>query len=161
MFRVGDKVVYPLHGAGIIESIENKKILGENKDYYVLKLPVREMKVMLPIDNIENLGLRDIGSNKVVSEVYDILSQDQSKMSNNWNRRYRDNLEKVKTGDICEVAKVVRDLMLMDEEKGLSTGEKKMLNNTKQILISELALINDKEWSEIENKIDKTISISS
>lgn len=160
MFRVGDKVVYPLHGAGVIESIEEKEVLGENKDYFVLKLPIREMKIMLPIDNVNNLGLRDIGNLNVVGEVYEILSQTKSDMSANWNRRYRDNLEKVKTGDICEVASVVRDLMLMDEEKGLSTGEKKMLTNTKQILISELVLINDKEWSEVEDKIDSTISSS-
>lgn len=161
MFRVGDKIVYPLHGAGVIEGIESKEILGENKDYYVLKLPIRKMKVMLPIDNIENLGLRDIESDSVLSEVYDILGQDCSEMSNNWNRRYRDNLEKIKTGKICEVAKVVRDLMIMDGEKGLSTGEKKMLVNTKQILISELALIRDKDWSEVEDTIDNAILISS
>ncbi len=160
MFNIGDKVVYPLHGAGIIEGIENKEVLGKYKEYYVLNLPIGEMKIMLPLDNIENLGLRDIESNETVSEVFSLLSQKKSEMSNNWNRRYRDNMEKIKTGDICEVAKVVRDLMIMDDEKGLSTGEKKMLKNTKQILISELALIYDKDWHEVEKQIDDRVLIS-
>ncbi len=160
MFNIGDKVVYPLHGAGIIEGIENKEVLGKNKEYYVLNLPIGEMKIMLPLDNIENLGLRDIESNETVSKVFSLLSEKQSEMSNNWNRRYRDNMEKIKTGDICEVAEVVRDLMIMDDEKGLSTGEKKMLKNTKQILISELALIYDKDWHEVEKQIDDKVLVS-
>ncbi len=160
MFNIGDKVVYPLHGAGVIESIEYKEVLGENKEYYVLNLPIGEMKIMLPLDNIENLGLRDIVSNKIVSKVYSILSDSKSEMSKNWNRRYRDNLEKIKTGDIIKVAEVVRNLMIMDEEKGLSTGEKKMLKNTKQILISELALVNDEDWTKIEKKIDDKVIAS-
>ncbi len=160
MFNIGDKIVYPLHGAGIIESIECKEVLGERKEYYVLNLPIGEMKIMLPLDNIENLGLRDIASDNVLSKVDSVLSDVKSDMSKNWNRRYRDNMEKIKTGDICEVAEVVRDLMIMDDEKGLSTGEKKMLKNTKQILISELALIKNKDWHEIEEQIDDKVVLS-
>jgi len=158
MFKVGDKIVYPLHGAGTIESIESKKVLGEAKDYFVLKLPVRNMKVMLPLDNVHNLGLRNIEDAEQLDEVYEVLAQEASDMSSNWNRRYRDNMEKVRTGDICEVATVVRDLMIMDSEKGLSTGEKKMLNNAKQILISEIAMINDYEWSDAEKTIDEIVA---
>ncbi len=160
MFSIGDKVVYPLHGAGIIEEIEQKEILGEKKEYFILRLSNKNVKIMLPIDNIDELGLRNIESEKTEKIVYDILSDDKSEMSDNWNRRYRENLEKVKTGDICKVAVVVRDLMIMDDEKGLSTGEKKLLSTTKEILISELMLINNDNWDNIENKIE-TIVIES
>ncbi len=157
MFKVGDKVVYPMHGAGIIESIEEKKILGKSQRYYILKLPTKNMKVMLPTDNIEKLGLRDVVSESTVPEVLSKLSGEQSEMSSNWNKRYRNNMEKVKSGDILDVAEVVRDLEIMDRERGLSTGERKMLSNTKQILVSELALVQDKDKSEIESLIEATI----
>ncbi len=157
MFKVGDKVVYPMHGAGIIEGIEEKKILGKSQRYYILKLPTKNMKVMLPTDNIEKLGLRDVVSESVVSAVLSKLSGEQSEMSSNWNRRYRNNMEKVKTGDILDVAEVVRDLEIMDRKRGLSTGERKMLANTKQILVSELALVQDKDKSEIESLIEAAI----
>ncbi len=157
MFKVGDKVVYPMHGAGVIEGIEEKEILGESQQYYILRLPTKNMKVMLPTNNIEQLGLRDVVSETAVPAVLKKLSGEQSEMSSNWNRRYRNNMEKVKTGDILDVAEVVRDLELMDRDRGLSTGERKMLANTKQILVSELALVQDKEKSEIELLIDSTI----
>jgi len=157
MFNIGDKVVYPMHGAGIIEGIEEKEILGKCQRYYILRLPIREMKVMLPTDNVQNLGLRDIIADSTVSEVLMILSGNQSDMSANWNRRYRDNMEKVKTGDIHDVAEVVRDLQLMDRSRGLSTGERKMLSNSKQILVSELALVKNQGRQEIENLIDGAI----
>ncbi len=157
MFSIGDKVVYPLHGAGVIEGIESKEILGEHKDYFILRLTKKDIKIMLPIDNIDDLGLRDIEDSKAEKKVYSVLSGSKSSMSDNWNRRYRENLEKVKSGDICEVATVVRDLMIMDDEKGLSTGEKKLLINTKEILISELVLINNDNWNEVERKIENSV----
>lgn len=157
MFKIGDRVVYPMHGAGIIEGIEEKEILGESQRYYILKLPVRDMKVMLPLNNIQQLGLRDVVTNEIITEVYDILGQEQSEMSNNWNRRYRDNMDKVKTGDIHDVAEVVRDLLIMDRERGLSTGERKMLSNTRQILVSELAMVLDKDRIEVEDLIEHSI----
>ncbi len=115
MFKIGDKVVYPMHGAGIIEGIEEKEILGKNKRYYIVRLPTKNMKVMLPTDNIENLGLRDVVEETAIDEVFDKLSGEQSEMSSNWNRRYRNNMEKVKSGDILDVAEVVRDLEIMDQ----------------------------------------------
>ncbi len=159
MFNIGDKVVYPMHGAGIIEDIEEKEILGENHSYYILKLPTKNMKVMLPIDNIDSLGVRNVVEGDVIKDVIKKLKGEQSDMSSNWNRRYRNNMEKVKTGDILEVAEVVRDLQMLDIQKGLSTGERKMLSNTKQILISEIALVENKEKSEIEAIIDDAITI--
>lgn len=154
MFEIGDKIVYPNHGAGTIIDIEEKEILGETKQYYIMELPIGEMKVMIPKGNAEEVGLRSIVEKEVAEKVYDVLAGEQSEMSQNWNRRYRANSEKIKTGDIFEVAEVVRNLTIRDIVKGLSTGEKKMLSNSRQILISELVLAEDKSQEEIEEKID-------
>lgn len=143
MFNIGDKVVYPMHGAGIIESIEEKEILGERKKYYIMRMPIGDMKVMVPMHNVESIGLREVVDEETVSEVLDRMRSQEIKDTSNWNRRYRSNLDKMKSGDIYEVADVVHSLMLRDAEKGLSTGERKMLDNAKQILISELALARD------------------
>lgn len=143
MFDIGDKIVYPMHGAGIIEDIEVKKILGESRKYYILKVPCGDMKIMIPIESSDEIGVRGIISVEQMSSVIDILKSDSTEMSNNWNRRYRENMDKLKTGDIYNVAEVVRNLMRTDKEKKLSTGEKKMLSNAKQILISEMILVND------------------
>lgn len=157
MYRIGDRVVYPMHGAGIIEGIEEKEILGASQNYYILRLPTKDMKVMLPTDNADRLGVRGIVSEHIVTEVFEILKDKQSELSSNWNRRYRDNLELVKTGDIHDVARVVRDLQILDREKGLSTGERKMLCSTKQILVSELALVRNQNEKDIERIVDNTI----
>ncbi len=140
MFKIGDKVVYPMHGAGIIEAIEEKEVLGETRQYYILRLPVGDMKVMIPISNCEEVGLRQVIDNDGVQRVFHILREQSTSMSDNWNRRYRANLEKIKSGNIYEVAEVVRNLVKRDKEKGLSSGERKMLENARQILISELVL---------------------
>jgi len=154
LFSVGDRVVYPMHGAGVIESIEEKEILGALKRYYVMKLPLGEMKVLIPTDNIAQVGLRGVIEKCDVSQVFVILKGDQPEMSTNWNRRYRNHLEKIKSGDIYEVAEVVRNLMLRDREKGLSTGESKMLDTARQILISELILVQEAESTEITSILD-------
>lgn len=154
MFNIGDKVVYPMHGAGVIEAIEEKEILGARKKYYVMKLPIGEMKVMIPMDSTIRVGLREVINKEMVEQVFIILQGCHGEMSTNWNRRYRDHLEKIKSGDILEVAEVVRNLMLREREKGLSTGERKMLESAKQILISELILVQGVEQSEIINILD-------
>ncbi|AGK99914.1 MULTISPECIES: CarD family transcriptional regulator [Desulfoscipio] len=140
MFKIGDKVVYPMHGAGIIEAIEEKEVLGETRQYYILRLPVGDMKVMIPISNCKEVGLRQVIDDDGVQRVFRILREQSTSMSDNWNRRYRANLEKIKSGNIYEVAEVVRNLVKRDKEKGLSSGERKMLENARQILISELVL---------------------
>lgn len=140
MFNIGDKVVYPMHGAGVIESIEEKEILGERQKYYVMRMPIGDMKVMVPMKNVESIGLRGVVDETTVTHVLERMRMREAEDTTNWNRRYRANLDKMKSGDIYEVADVVRSLMLREEEKGLSTGERKMLDNAKQILISELAL---------------------
>lgn len=155
MFETGDKIVYPNHGAGTIVGIEEKEVLGETKQYYIMQLPIGEMRVMIPKDNIEDIGIREVIDQGRVDDVFTVLRGEKSEMSQNWNRRFRANTEKIKTGDIFEVAEVVRNLTLRDIEKGLSTGEKKMLSNSRQILISELVLAEDESEEEIEERIDE------
>lgn len=159
MYKIGDKVVYPNHGAGTIVGIETKTILDEKKEYYIMKLPIGEMKVMIPVDKIDKIGIRDVISEKKADEVFELLNGEKSKMSQNWNRRYRANQEKLKTGDIFEVAEVVRNLSIRDREKGLSTGEKKMLSNARKILISELVLAKDMNEEEISEKMDDLFTL--
>ncbi len=154
MFKIGDKVVYPMHGAGVIESIEEKEVLGEKRQYYILQLPVGDMKVMIPINNGSGVGLREVIDWDGVERVLDILREQCSAMSPNWNRRYRANLEKIKSGDIYEVAEVVRNLITRDREKGLSSGERKMLENARQILISELVLVTELEEEKAQSLLD-------
>lgn len=145
MFKTGDKVVYPMHGAGIIEAIEEREVLGVKHKYYILRIPVGEMKIMIPTKNVDDIGLREVIDREGVKKVFEIFKQSSTKMSGNWNQRYRVNMEKIKSGDIMQVAEVVRNLMLREMEKGLSTGEKKMLESAKQILVSELVLAEDSE----------------
>lgn len=156
-FNVGDKVVYPMHGAGIIEAIEEKEVLGEKQTYYIMKLPIGDMKVMIPTDNVAEIGLRQVIDNEDVEKVFEILRGEKSNMSQNWNRRYRANMEKIKSGDIFEVAEVVRNLAIRDREKGLSTGERKMLDNARQILISELVLAQDATEEEVEETLNQLL----
>lgn len=157
MFNIGDKVVYPMHGAGIIEEIEEKNILGEKRKYYIMKIPIGEMKVMIPLDNIDEIGIRNVISDTEIEYVMSLLKDSASEMPDNWNRRYRENMDKLKSGDIFEVAKVVRNLMLVDREKGLSTGERKMLANAKQILISELVLAKNLDEETVVELVNEAV----
>ena len=159
MFNVGDKIVYPMHGAGTIDSIEEKNILGENQFYYVIRMP-GEVKVMVPTDRAEQIGVRNVIGKEEAEKVISILGEDETEMSQNWNKRYRDNMEKMKSGSIYEVAGVVRNLSFKQKEKGLSTGEKKMLSNAKQILVSELVLAEHATQDEVEELINNKIDLS-
>ncbi|HBV98253.1 MAG: CarD family transcriptional regulator [Peptococcaceae bacterium BICA1-7] len=158
MYKIGDRVVYPMHGAGVIESIEEKEILGEKRQYYILKLPVGDMKVMIPINNCREIGLREVIDSDGVQKVMGILKEQSSNMSTNWNRRYRANLEKIKSGNIYEVAEVVRNLVNRDREKGLSSGERKMLENARQILLSELVLATELEEDGAKSLIESAFA---
>ena len=159
MFNVGDKIVYPMHGAGTIDAIEEKDILGEKQAYYIIKMP-GEVKVMVPTAKAEEIGVRNIIDKESAGKVIQILEENETEMSNNWNKRYRDNMEKMKSGDIYEVADVVRNLAFKQKEKGLSTGEKKMLNNAKQILVSELVLAEHASQEEVEELVENKINTS-
>ncbi|AZO96573.1 CarD family transcriptional regulator [Iocasia frigidifontis] len=158
MFKVGDKVVYPNHGAGTIIGLETKEILGEEKKYFIMQLPIGEMKVMIPVEKVDEIGIRRVIDEEEADDVLRLLKGEKSKMSQNWNRRFRANMEKLKTGDIYEVAEVVRNLTIRDHEKGLSTGEKKMLNNSRQILISELVLSKDMDEEEVDLLISEVFN---
>lgn len=159
MFNVGDKIVYPMHGAGTIDAIEEKDILGEKQAYYIIKMP-GEVKVMIPTSKAEQVGVRNVINKEEATKVMTILGENETEMSQNWNKRYRDNMDKMKSGDIYEVADVVRNLSFKQKEKGLSTGEKKMLSNAKQILVSELVLAEHASQEEVEELVDNRIKIS-
>lgn len=159
MFNVGDKIVYPMHGAGTIDAIEEKDILGEKHNYYIIKMP-GEVKVMVPTEKAEEVGVRNIINKEEAAKVMSVLGENETEMSQNWNKRYRDNMDKMKSGDIYEVADVVRNLSFKQKEKGLSTGEKKMLNNAKQILVSELVLAEHASQEEVEQLVENKINIS-
>ena len=159
MFNVGDKIVYPMHGAGTIDAIEEKDILGEKQNYYIIKMP-GEVKVMVPISKAGDVGVRSVINKEEAGKVLEILEANETEMSNNWNKRYKENMDKMKSGSIDEVADVVRNLSYKQKEKGLSTGEKKMLNNAKQILVSELVLAEHASENEVENLVENKINLS-
>jgi len=154
MFNIGDKIVYPMHGAGVIESIEEKEILGQKKSYYIMKIPIGDMKVMIPTGNVNDIGIREVISNNDADKVFAILGENDQISSSNWNKRYRENMTKIKSGNVFEVACVVRSLMQRDKDKGLSTGERKMLASAKQILVSELVLAKNMNSFEVESIIN-------
>ena len=159
MFNVGDKIVYPMHGAGTIDAIEEKDILGEKQNYYIIKMP-GEVKVMVPISKASDIGVRSVIDKAEAGKVLEVLEANETEMSNNWNKIYKENMEKMKSGSIYEVADVVRNLSYKQKEKGLSTGEKKMLNNAKQILVSELVLAEHASENEVENLVENKINLS-
>lgn len=158
MFNVGDRIVYPMHGAGVIVGIEQRNVSGTPEDYYIIKLTSGEMRVMIPVCNKDRVGLRGIISKEEVSKVLEVLRNKDREMSNNWNRRYRANLEKIKSGSIYDVAEVVSSLSLREREKGLSTGERKMLESAKQILYSELALVEDLDEEQVQSMVEDCLN---
>ena len=157
MYAIGDKILYPMHGAGIVETIEEKEILGELRKYYILKVSWGEMKMMIPVDTSDEIGVRYIISHDEIDAVVGILQADTSEMPGNWNRRYRENMEKLKTGDILQVAEVVRNLIRTERKKKLSAGEKKMLANARQILQSELVLAGDMDESSVCKLVEEAV----
>ena len=154
MFQVGDKIAHPMHGAGIIESSAARKVNGVLRDYYVLKLPVGEMMVRVPTENCEEIGVRAIINQDEAQRVIGALSHIEVDVDPNWNRRYRENMIRLKSGDLLEVARVMKSLILRDGEKGLSTGERKMLHSAKQILISEIVMAESSSYEDVERRID-------
>ena len=138
MYKVGDKVVYPHHGAGTVVKREQREVLGQKREYLTIKILHNEMTVNVPSENAEKVGLRKVIDEDMVVVVLKALTGGGTQMPKNWNRRFKHNRDKMKTGDILELAEVVRNLSLRDHEKGLSTGEKQMFVKAKKILASEL-----------------------
>ncbi len=154
-FKVGDMAVYPAHGVGEVKSIESREILGSKQTFYVLQILDSGMKIMVPTTNVTAVGLREIISEAEVKEVYAILKERNVKIDNQtWNRRYREYMDKIKTGSVYEIAEVVRDLSLLKFEKELSFGEKKMLDTAKGLLMKELAICEEREEEDIEEDLN-------
>ncbi|MDA8065814.1 MAG: CarD family transcriptional regulator [Thermaerobacter sp.] len=141
MFGVGDRVVYPMHGAGVIEGVEEREVLGMRQQYYVVRFPLGDMQVMVPVKSVREVGLRPVVEEAELERVEEILRRGEDVIVANWNQRYRTHLQKMKSGRIDEVAEVVRNLFLRERQKGLSTGERRMLDNARQILVSEVAMV--------------------
>jgi len=158
MFREGDKIVHPMHGAGVVESIVEKKVNGVTREYYVLKLPVRAMVVMIPTQNCSEIGVRPIINSAQADDILAKLPGIKVEFDPNWNRRYRENMERLKSGDLLEVARVIKGLMLRDGERGLSTGERKMLHSAKEILISEIVLSKCVSYEDVEERINSALA---
>jgi CarD family transcriptional regulator len=141
MFKVGDLAVYPAHGVGHIDAIETREISGEKQDFYIMKILENDMIIMIPVNNVEAVGLRDIINKDEVLRVYEIMKKRDIPPDNQtWNRRYRDYMEKIKTGSAYEVAEVLRDLYLLKVDKELSFGERKMLDTAQNLLLKELSI---------------------
>ena len=158
MFQIGDKVVHPMHGAGVIDSIVQRRVAGQVQEYYQLKLSVGNMVVMVPTDNTGEVGMRPVVSGAKAEELMSEMEGIEVDMTSNWNRRYRENLVRLKSGDLLEVARVVKGLRRRESQRGLSNGERKMLHTAKRILISELVLAQSLPYETVESSIDTVLS---
>lgn len=155
-FKVGDVAVYPAHGVGRVDSIETREIAGNRHTFYILKILDSGMTIMVPTGNVKNVGLREVISKSEVDIVYEILAErDISITEQTWNRRYREYMDKIKTGSIYEIAEVMRDLMLLRYEKELSFGERKMLDTARTLIVKELAIAQSVEENDIAEEIDQ------
>ncbi len=153
LFQVGDKIVHPMHGAGIIDSIVEEKISGSLVSFYVFKMPVSGLVLKIPVANAESIGVRPVSTPTQIADVMAHITELGIDMTNNWNHRFRENMERIKSGDLLEVAGVVKALMHRDAERGLSTGERRMLHNAKQIIITEIVLAEEGIYSEVEDRL--------
>ncbi len=160
MFKVGDLAVYPAHGVGLIEAIEEKEIGGATLVFYVMRILENDMKIMIPKNNTETVGLRSIISKKDVERVYSILEEKDIKFTpQTWNRRYREYMERIKTGSIFDLAAVLRDLYILQMDKPLSFGERKMLETAKALLVKELSIARNREEDDIEKGIESIFGV--
>ena len=157
MFRIGDLVVHPMHGAGVIDDIVQEKIGGAIKEYYVFKMPTGGLVLKIPTENSQVIGIRGIISQaeaeKLIHDIPDLTVESSA----NWNKRYQENLTRLKSGDLYQVARVIKSLMQRDSLRGLSNGERKMLHNAKQIMISEIVLVEKVAYQEAETRIDRAM----
>lgn len=157
-FAVGDKVVYPHHGAAIIEGKEKRIFDGQKTDYFVLRITYGDLKVSIPVDKAEEIGLREVINDEEVEEVFAVLRKKEARMPTNWSRRFKNHVEKLKSGDIYQVAEVVRNLSIREADKGLSAGEKRMLARARQILVSELTFALDVDEAAAEARLDDVLA---
>ncbi len=159
MYKIGDKIVYAVHGAGTIVDIQEIEILDNTQKYYILLLPINDIKISIPESEINSGKIRPIISKEEGKRVMDILRSERTAMSSNWGKRYRENLEQLKSGDIFEIADIVRNLTILDSEKSLSASEKKMLNDAKRVMVSELVIVGSMTKEEASEMIDDAITL--
>lgn len=157
MYLVGEKVVHPMHGAGIIEAITEEKLAGKRANYYVFRMPVGGLVLKIPTENCDSIGVRSLASDEEIEAVLRSIPDMDAEMTANWNHRYRENMQRIKSGDLMEVARVIKGLMWRDAQRGLSNGERKMLHTAKQILISEIVLVQERTYQEAESCLSETI----
>ena len=154
MFKVGDLAVYPAQGVGVIEAIENREVGGRKQPFYVMKIMGNGMKIMIPMHSAKSVGLRDVILEEEIPKVYEILRNKEISIDKQtWNKRYREYLEKIKTGSVYEIAKVLRDLLLLKNDKTLSFGERKMMDTAKNLLVKEISVATNAEESEVEEDL--------
>lgn len=158
MFQIGDKIVHPMHGAGVIDDIVDRKVNGVVRSFYSMKLPMGGMLVMIPIDSCEVIGVRPVMTQEEAEAVLASIPELQVDMTPNWNRRYQENMSRLKSGNLVEVAAVVKGLMQRETARGLSTGERKMLHTAKQILISEIGMAEALSYEEAEARINRALA---
>ena len=159
MFKKGDLAVYPAHGVGVIETIECQEISGCRQDFFIIRILENNMKIMVPTQNVDSVGLREIIGQKEVPKLYSILKKRDIAIDNQtWNRRYREYMDKIKTGSVFEVAEVYRDLLILKLEKELSFGERKMLDTARTLLVKEISLAKRVEEEQIEKDLDRIFS---
>ena len=158
MFCIGDKVVHPMHGAGIISDVVREKIAGTVQDYYVFRMSVGGLVLKIPVLSSGTVGLRRIVEQEEADRLLAALPAMDTEMTSNWNRRYRENLQRLKSGDIYEVARVIKGLAFRDSQQSLSTGERKMLHTAKQILISEIVLFLGQDYEQVEGRVNAAMS---
>jgi len=154
MYKVGEKIVHPLYGAGVIENLEEKEVDGILQTYYVLQIPVGNLKIMISASKAEAQGIRNIHSNEQIVDIICETMDAPIDMPDNWNQRYKENMERIKSGKLSEVSLVYRNLLLRERERGLSTAEKKLMTTAKQIILSELILAKDIERTDAENMLE-------
>ena len=158
MFRIGDLVVHPMHGAGVIDDVVRERVAGSTKEYYVFKMPMGGLILKIPTENSQTIGIRKVISKAEADELLEAIPSIAVEHNANWNKRYQENLLRLKSGDLREVAQVIKGLMRRDTLRGLSTGERKMLHSAKQIMISELVLVLGSDYKSVEGQLDHAMS---